>query len=250
MTSQPRLRDRIRVASRWIPPGCERLLDAGCGVGNGTFHYVAKVKETWGLAPVESEIVIARQKYPQIRFEHGYLESLPFPNAFFDVVVLTDVLEHVRDEIAALNEIHRVTKPGSTVIITTPHAGTFAWLDPYNYGGVLRTRWPRLYRYLQRANLARSVDHSVPKHRHYSRHQLETLLRRSSFGSGYVVNNVFRSGWLVYPLYINLLQAVIRLLPAERAETLTAPARWLSEVDYRIPYGSFAYNIALCLKRT
>jgi SAM-dependent methyltransferase len=211
---------------------------------------VKKAKETWGVDPVESTIVRARQKFPQIRFEHGRLESLPFPNGFFDVVILTDVLEHVTDEIAALNEIHRVTKAGSTVIITTPHTGIFAWLDPYNYGGALRTRLPRAYRYLRRLGLAQSVEQDPPKHRHYSRQQLEALLKRSKFGSGFVVDNVFRSGCFVYPLYINLFEALVRLLPEERVETVTTPARWLSEMDYRIPYGSAAYNIAVRLKRT
>lgn len=48
------------------------------------------------------------------------LEHLTFQDAAFDVVITEDVLEHVRHYQAALEEIHRVLKPGGCHVFTVP----------------------------------------------------------------------------------------------------------------------------------
>jgi len=48
------------------------------------------------------------------------IENLPFKERSFDVVLLSEVIEHVPDEKAALNEIHRILVPGGMAIITFP----------------------------------------------------------------------------------------------------------------------------------
>lgn len=45
---------------------------------------------------------------------------IPFPDGRFDVVLATEVLEHVPDTRAFLEEIHRVLKPGGSIVMTTP----------------------------------------------------------------------------------------------------------------------------------
>ena len=250
MSSRHRPLNRIRLAYRWVPRGTKRLLDAGCAAGDGTCHYLQKAKEVWGIDPDEGSILSARRRYRDIDFAQGQLEVLPFADGFFDVVTLTDVLEHVHDEEAALNEIYRVTKVGSTIIVTTPHAGMFAWLDPYNYGTVLRSYLPRTYQLLRRVGLARASAQCIQKHRHYSLDDLERLLDRSEFRCAYKITATFRSGCLVYPLYLNLFEALTRLFPQRVVEMSTTPVRWLAELDYWIPYGQAAYNIGICVKRS
>lgn len=245
----PPLRGRLRLAYRWIPEAAGRLLDAGCSSGYGTHHYARRAREVWGVDPDGASIAAARERFPGVRFEPARLEALPFADGTFDVVVLTDVLEHVRDEVAALNEIHRVTRPGATVILTAPHAGWFAWLDPYNYGIFLRTRLRPLYGLLRRARLTRATEDAVPEHRHYSRRGLEELLRASAFGSGHAVTRCLRSGCFLFPLEINAFEALRRLLPEPVAGTLVTPLRWLADLDYRVPCGPAAYNIALRIRR-
>jgi SAM-dependent methyltransferase len=49
------------------------------------------------------------------------LEALTFPDASFDVVVTSDVLEHVRLDDRAHREIRRVVKPGGAYLFTVPH---------------------------------------------------------------------------------------------------------------------------------
>ncbi len=55
----------------------------------------------------------------------------PFPDNRFDVVVMWDVLEHLDDTLGALEEIHRVCRPGGTAEIIVPHfSSNGAFTDP------------------------------------------------------------------------------------------------------------------------
>ena len=49
------------------------------------------------------------------------LERLTFPDAAFDVVLTSDVMEHVRLEQRAHEEVRRVLKPGGIYLFTVPH---------------------------------------------------------------------------------------------------------------------------------
>src|ERR1700761_6081050 len=50
----------------------------------------------------------------------GEVTALPFGDATFDLVCALDIIEHVDDDDSALSEITRVTKPGGTLMISTP----------------------------------------------------------------------------------------------------------------------------------
>jgi SAM-dependent methyltransferase len=52
------------------------------------------------------------------------LERLSFPDSSLDVAIASDVLEHVRRDDLALEEIHRVLSPGGAFLFTVPHART------------------------------------------------------------------------------------------------------------------------------
>jgi SAM-dependent methyltransferase len=62
----------------------------------------------------------------------GSAESIPTEAGAFDVVLCTQVLEHVAEPLAALSEFHRVLKPGGRLIATVP----FVWEEhelPHDY---------------------------------------------------------------------------------------------------------------------
>ena len=46
--------------------------------------------------------------------------TLPFPDAQFDVVTCLDVIEHIKDDVGMMREIGRVLKPGGVALFTTP----------------------------------------------------------------------------------------------------------------------------------
>jgi len=50
----------------------------------------------------------------------GDVCNLPFADASFDLVLATDIIEHVDDDARALREISRVLAPGGKVLITVP----------------------------------------------------------------------------------------------------------------------------------
>lgn len=56
----------------------------------------------------------------------GSVEAIPIENERLDIVSAFDVLEHVKNEAKALDEIHRVLKPGGYVFISVP-AYQWAW---------------------------------------------------------------------------------------------------------------------------
>lgn len=58
------------------------------------------------------------------------LTRLYFPDGLFDLVICSNVLEHIPDDTAAIREIHRVLKPGGWAMILVPIWGTRGVEDP------------------------------------------------------------------------------------------------------------------------
>lgn len=246
------LKGRMRLAWNWIPEGARRLLDAGCSSGYATRFFAEKCPETYGIE-ISDDVEIARQRYPHIRFHRGGLESTPFEDNFFDVIIMSDVLEHVDNEQRALDEMYRILKPGGTFIVSTPHTGLFQWLDPYNYGYGLRRFAPALYSLAYRIKHGSTPDPGAegpPKHRHYSLADFRRMLNRSRFGAGYRIDKIFRSSLLLEPLAINAEVLSEALFGRNRTASLLTPLTGLGELDYRTPFGPFAFNIALRIVKT
>jgi ubiquinone/menaquinone biosynthesis C-methylase UbiE len=105
--------------------GCQptdRVLDLGCGPGNLLERLEGE--RIVGLDLSDTMIAQARERVRGRRgFEvmKGNAESLPFPEAFFHRVACSEVLEHVLDPWAVLQEIHRVAKPDARVVVTLPN---------------------------------------------------------------------------------------------------------------------------------
>jgi SAM-dependent methyltransferase len=50
----------------------------------------------------------------------GDIRALEFPDRRFDLVLATDIIEHVDDDLGALRELRRVLKPGGYLLLTVP----------------------------------------------------------------------------------------------------------------------------------
>lgn len=116
----------------------QKILDAGCGRG----FYVKALsfydfpKEIHGI-DINSEYIKKAEKLAlsdkRIKIAEGSIYKLPYKDNFFDVVICSEILEHLTDEKKALQEIRRVLKPGGSLIATVPHHNfPFLW-DPLNW---------------------------------------------------------------------------------------------------------------------
>lgn len=64
----------------------------------------------------------------------GDITAIPAPDAAFDVVMCTEVLEHVPDPVGALREMVRILKPGGRLLLTAP-LGSGLHQEPFHYYG-------------------------------------------------------------------------------------------------------------------
>jgi SAM-dependent methyltransferase len=112
------------LVERHLP--CDAFLDAGCGDG----RYVAAVARARGAARIVgtdiSERILATARAAAAPFEpelvRANLESLPFGDAEFDVVLCSQVVEHLLEVEAGLRELARILRPDGTLILTTDNA--------------------------------------------------------------------------------------------------------------------------------
>ena len=58
-------------------------------------------------------------------------QPLPIPSDSIDEFLLSHVIEHIRDPLAMMQELHRVARPGAIAVVRVPHgASDDAWEDP------------------------------------------------------------------------------------------------------------------------
>lgn len=96
-----------------------RLLDVGCGAG--TFLEAA-ARARWQATGVEvSQTAVEHVRGQGFEVFCGELEEANYPDEYFDVVIASEVLEHVLDPKALLGSIARVLRPGGLLWATTPH---------------------------------------------------------------------------------------------------------------------------------
>jgi len=104
-------------------PSYTRVLDAGCGTGR-TMVELAGLGAVSGVDPSSDAVRFCRARGLDDVHQAG-LEALPFANSAFDLVLACDVLEHVEDDLGALQELRRVTRTGGVLIVTVP---AYRWM--------------------------------------------------------------------------------------------------------------------------
>lgn len=99
--------------------GGERVLDVGCGKGEGLEFLRAAGKEVWGVDVSPEAVQEARDR--GLKVVEGDLEGAKFPDGFFDGVVLSHSLEHIHDPVGLLREVRRILKPGGSCFVEVPN---------------------------------------------------------------------------------------------------------------------------------
>ncbi|MDQ4144855.1 MAG: class I SAM-dependent methyltransferase [Actinomycetota bacterium] len=159
-------------------PGSGMLLDIGCGAGRHSFEALRRgyrvvsvdlnadvLKEVAAMAAAMTEVGEAPRSASSHCVNASALE-LPFEEASFDVVIASEVLEHIIQDEVALGEIARVTKPGGDIVTTVPRRWPervcWALSDEYHSeaGGHVRIYTkPELVEKLRRQGLAVNASH-------------------------------------------------------------------------------------------
>lgn len=128
---------RVATIFEWVDPQDHHIiLDFPCGRG----FYLNMLRYTSRCRLVGADLdweVIQKARVnvghlPNVALHCANIYAMPYPDNTFDAVILSEVLEHVDDDVAALREAYRVLKPGGVVAITVPHQNYPFWWDPIN----------------------------------------------------------------------------------------------------------------------
>ena len=113
-----------------LPKGNSAMLDIGCGEGRHVFGVMQNFNNTFcmGLDMDDLSLDKAREGYEFFKsisnqgasFIKGSAYSLPIPSNSLDLVICSEVLEHLDEYHLALDEIYRVLKPGGKFLASVP----------------------------------------------------------------------------------------------------------------------------------
>jgi SAM-dependent methyltransferase len=113
------------------------VLDAGCGRGFylKALSYFSFIKKIYGIDINKKYLEIAKRinNDPRVVIKHGSIYNLPFSDNFFDLIICSEVLEHLKNDGLALKELKRVLKPKGRLIITVPNIHFPFFWDPLNW---------------------------------------------------------------------------------------------------------------------
>lgn len=118
--------DRFSVA-----PGTT-VLDVGCGQGRHSFEALRRGADVTAFDSSESDLADVKTMFGAMEQEgeigpggaaqvqHGDACAMAFADDSFDRVIAAEVLEHIPDDLDAMREIARVTRPGGIVAVSVP----------------------------------------------------------------------------------------------------------------------------------
>lgn len=192
--ADPAFRKRAQTIFDWIRPQDDMtILDFPCGRG----FYLNMLRHLCDCRLVGAELdprVLAQAQHnvghlPGLTLTRADVAAMPFADARFDAVILSEILEHVDDDFAALREAWRVLKPGGVLAVTVPNADYPFWWDPLNrsleslFGTHIRTGplagiWAnhvRLYKRDQFRAIVEAAGFHIEETRAFTHHSLPFL---------------------------------------------------------------------------
>jgi SAM-dependent methyltransferase len=110
-----------REAVGFVPATANRILDVGCGAGDNARMLAASGREVVGVTLSREEARLASPHCTRVIVADIETERLPLEKDYFDVLLLSHVLEHLRDPAGALNNLLPFLKPGGAAVIAVPN---------------------------------------------------------------------------------------------------------------------------------
>lgn len=99
------------------------VADIGCGTGFGTQLFARNATMVNGYELDETALKFAERTFAngKVKFYSGDITSLENPVVPFDFVTMIDVIEHIRDDLAAVRACWRILKDNGIFICSTPN---------------------------------------------------------------------------------------------------------------------------------
>jgi 2-polyprenyl-3-methyl-5-hydroxy-6-metoxy-1,4-benzoquinol methylase len=145
--ASPRQRAKSAAALRQIEPWrrLNRLLEVGCGQGLFLEQAARAGWQVQGVDLLVPVVELARRR--GLPVFAGELHAAAFPPGSFDVVTMSEVIEHVIEPVPLMREVARVLRPGGVAVLGTGNAASWAarWRGAawsyYRFGGHLHIRF-------------------------------------------------------------------------------------------------------------
>jgi SAM-dependent methyltransferase len=107
--------------------GRQRIVDVGCGEGTATCR-VKRLDPANTVIGIDwSAMALAQARARGVLVVQGGIDGLPLPDASVDVVIMSELIEHLVDPDGAVAEVRRVLRPGGSLLLSTPNLA--AWYN-------------------------------------------------------------------------------------------------------------------------
>lgn len=201
------------------------MLDVGCGTG---INYSVMSKYGTVISTDFAEEALTFSKTRGVgELVRSSIETLPFKQASFEVITALDVLEHVDDDLKALDDLRRIMKDGGLLVITVPAYG-FLWSEH---------------------------DEALHHRRRYAASELRNKLTRAEFD---VERISYYITFLFFPiLFMRFLQSIFKKSVQAKTSHIILP-RWLNSFlvsilaveRFMLKWVNFPFGVSLvCLAR-
>jgi ubiquinone/menaquinone biosynthesis C-methylase UbiE len=106
------------LIDRYALPSAARILDAGCGTGEGASRLAEHFPQAQvlGIDVIDTSLALARARFahlaPRLSFEHRSVFGLELPSQSFDLTVCRHVIHSIPHPAQVMAELVRVTRPG------------------------------------------------------------------------------------------------------------------------------------------
>ena len=172
-------RNRYTDYAPWMPqimgfdqyPGAS-LLEIGCGMGSDLLQFARGGASVTGIDLTPRSIEITRHRFALYGQRGSFMisdgERLPFKANTFDVVYSNGVLHHTPDTEGAINEVHRVLRPGGVAKVMLYHRNSLNyWIEIVLRRGVLGGEYLR----------GRSSEEIMSRVIEFSEHEARPLVK-------------------------------------------------------------------------
>src|SRR5690606_19111250 len=121
------------------------LLEVGCGEGRGINLLKPLVQHYTAIDKIGDVIEALQARHPDGTFIASDIPPFPIAeDAAFVSVISFQVIEHIRDDVAFLKEIHRMLKPSGIALLTTPNRRMSLTRNPWHIREYLPAELHRL----------------------------------------------------------------------------------------------------------